>query len=81
MLEKLRIPRKAPPRGRVGRAVAGDEAPDRGEGAVVTGLRIAAVAAMALAFTQILGCASITAYEASHPYYRFPARGGGGGYE
>lgn len=37
------------------------------------------VAAMALALGQVLGCASIAAYQASHPYQRFPGRGGGGG--
>jgi hypothetical protein len=37
------------------------------------------VAAMTLALGQVLGCASIAAYHASHPYYRFPGGGGGGG--
>ena len=40
--------------------------------------------AMALACGPISGCTSIAAYEASHPYYRFPsaavaACGGAGG--
>jgi hypothetical protein len=40
--------------------------------------RAAIVAAtLVLGFSQASGCASIAAYEASHPYYRF--RGGGGG--
>jgi hypothetical protein len=36
------------------------------------------VAAMALVFGPISGCASIAAYEAQHPYYRFPVSGCGG---
>jgi hypothetical protein len=28
---------------------------------------------------HVSGCASIAAYQASHPYYRFPGGGGGGG--
>jgi hypothetical protein len=45
----------------------------------VTALRVAAIAAaMAIAFSQASGCASIATYEASHPYYRFPVRGCGG---
>jgi hypothetical protein len=47
------------------------------QGAATTALRVAAVAA-ALAI-GVSGCTSITAYEASPPYYRFPIRGGGGG--
>ncbi|MGO9999801.1 MAG: hypothetical protein ACLPKW_18930 [Acetobacteraceae bacterium] len=35
-------------------------------------------AAMAFAFGPISGCASIAAYEANHPYYRFPVSGCGG---
>ena len=35
--------------------------------------------AMALACGPISGCTSITAYEASHPYYRFPVSGCCGG--
>ena len=34
--------------------------------------------AMALACGPISGCTSIAAYEASHPYYRFPVSGCGG---
>ena len=37
------------------------------------------VAAMILALSQVSGCTSIAAYQASHPYYRFPSGGGGGG--
>jgi uncharacterized protein YceK len=37
------------------------------------------VAAMALAICHVSGCASVAAYEASHPYYKFPGRGAGGG--
>jgi hypothetical protein len=37
------------------------------------------VATLVLGFSQVSGCASIAAYEASHPYYRFPGGGGGGG--
>jgi len=37
------------------------------------------VAAMAFALSQISGCASIAAYQASHPYYKFPGSGAGGG--
>jgi hypothetical protein len=37
------------------------------------------VAAMAVALGHVLGCASIAAYQASHPYYRFPGSGAGGG--
>ena len=36
------------------------------------------VAAMTLVLGYVSGCASIAAYQASHPYYRFP--GGGRGY-
>ena len=51
-----------------------------GEGPAVVALRIATVAAViVLALSQVSGCASITAYEASHPYQKFPGRGGGGG--
>jgi hypothetical protein len=38
-----------------------------------------AAAAMALALGHLSGCASIAAYQASHPYYRFPGGGGGSG--
>ena len=37
------------------------------------------VAAILLVFSQVVGCASIAAYEASHPRYTFPRGGGGGG--
>ena len=37
------------------------------------------VAAMAFTLSQISGCASIAAYQASHPYYKFPGSGAGGG--
>jgi hypothetical protein len=37
------------------------------------------VATLVLGFSQVSGCASIATYEASHPYYRFPGRGGGTG--
>jgi hypothetical protein len=38
-----------------------------------------AALAVAIATGFVAGCASIAAYQASHPYYRFPGRGGGGG--
>jgi len=38
-----------------------------------------AAAAMALSLGHLSGCASIAAYQASHPYYRFPGGGGGSG--
>jgi hypothetical protein len=37
------------------------------------------VVAAAIALVHVSGCASIAAYQASHPYYRFPASGYGGG--
>jgi hypothetical protein len=37
------------------------------------------VTTLVLGFSQVSGCASIAAYEASHPCYRFPGGGGGGG--
>ena len=37
------------------------------------------VAAMAFALSHVVGCASIAAYQASHPYYKFPGSGAGGG--
>jgi hypothetical protein len=37
------------------------------------------VAAVALVFGTIPGCASIAAYQQTHPYYRFPGSGGGSG--
>jgi hypothetical protein len=37
------------------------------------------IAAMALALGYVSGCASIAAYQANHPYYKFPGGGGGGG--
>jgi hypothetical protein len=37
------------------------------------------VAAMALAFGLVSGCAPIAAYEVNHSYYRFPGSGGGSG--
>jgi hypothetical protein len=44
------------------------------------GMKIAVVvAAQVLAIGHVSGCASIAAYEASHPYYKFPGGGGGGG--
>jgi hypothetical protein len=46
----------------------------------MTALRVAVVvAALALGCSQDSGCTSVTDYEATHPYYRFPVRGGGGG--
>jgi hypothetical protein len=36
-------------------------------------------ATMALTLCNVSGCASITAYEASHPLYRFPKSYVGGG--
>jgi hypothetical protein len=36
------------------------------------------VAAITITFGPLSGCASIAAYEASHPYYRFPVTGCGG---
>ena len=44
------------------------------------GMKILLVlAAMAFALGHISGCASIAAYQASHPYYKFPGGGAGGG--
>ena len=44
------------------------------------GMKIAfVVAAIVVALGQVSGCASIAAYQASHPYYKFPGGGGGGG--
>jgi len=44
------------------------------------GMKIAfVVVAIAVAIGHVSGCASIAAYEASHPYYKFPGGGGGGG--
>lgn len=44
------------------------------------GMKIAfVVVAMAFALGHVSGCASIAAYQASHPYYKFPGGGGGGG--
>jgi hypothetical protein len=34
---------------------------------------------VALALGYVSGCASIAAYQANHPYYKFPGGGGGGG--
>jgi len=46
----------------------------------MSGMKIAfVVAAMAFALGQVPGCASIAAYQANHPYYKFPGGGGGGG--
>jgi uncharacterized protein YceK len=36
-------------------------------------------ATMALTLCNVSGCASIAAYEASHPPYQFPKNYGGGG--
>jgi hypothetical protein len=53
-----------------------DEAPDRRQGKAITGTKALAVA---LALSLVSGCASIADYQANHPYYAFPGRGGGGG--
>jgi hypothetical protein len=37
------------------------------------------LAVISLALGPVSGCASIAAYNATHPYYRFPGGGGGGG--
>jgi hypothetical protein len=37
------------------------------------------VAAMAFVLGHVSACSSIAAYQANHPYYMFPGRGGGGG--
>jgi hypothetical protein len=37
------------------------------------------VASMAFALGHVSGCTSIAAYQASHPYYKFPGSGAGGG--
>jgi hypothetical protein len=34
---------------------------------------------MVFALGHVFGCASIAAYQASHPYYKFPGSGAGGG--
>ena len=40
---------------------------------------LSVVAAMAFTLGHVSGCASIAAYQASHPYYKFPVSGVGGG--
>ena len=37
------------------------------------------VAALTLVPGHLTGCASIAAYQANHPYYRFPGGAGGSG--
>jgi hypothetical protein len=50
------------------------------DAANVTGKKsLLVVAAMAIILGNITACASIAAYQASHPPYRFPVSGGGGG--
>jgi hypothetical protein len=66
----VRAGRKAPCQGR------GAQASGRREDPAVTGTKILA---MALALNLVSGCASIAGYQANHPYYTFPGRGGGGG--